>query len=178
MLPTLTPPDPMGATLAKLALDRAREHGLEHAPTRALLHMALTALDKANKKGDPPNLYFGGRIALARALGYGRTDPDEADTQAAHRAVERAMAMIAAHQLVIVTPGRSTARTEYDLSPLRDQVHGERGCEAHGERVAKLHEQRGPKAHAQRVAIRGTTSGTDKEPLNRSRSPQAGREAA
>lgn len=160
----------VGATLAKLAIERAREAGLDHAPTRALIHMALTALDRENKKGDPPDLYFGGRVDLAFALGYGYPDPDTADTAAAHRAVERAMhTIVAVHKLVNAKPARSGFRTEYDLSPLR-QPHVKRGPEPHGERP-KSHGERGAQAHGERGAIEGPTEEPQDTPM-RSGYPQ------
>lgn len=112
----------MGATLVKHALERAREARLDHAPTRALVHMAVTALDTRNSKGEPPDRYFYGRVSVAFAMGYGADDPDEADSKAAHSAVGRAVQMLLDKGLIrLIEPAHSGRSAVYDLSPLRSR---------------------------------------------------------
>src|SRR5690606_38011620 len=82
--------------------------------------MAMTALDRPNKAGDPADVYFAGRRPIARALGYGHPDPDEVDTKAAQQAVWRAVSPLV--ELGIITTlghahsGRSAV---YSLAALR-----------------------------------------------------------
>ncbi len=90
----------MGAGLAKAAYVAAARAGIDHAPTRALVFMALVALDS-----DPEPSYFGGRIALAEALGA-------PSTTSGFRAVDRVMATLSTVGLTMVirkgAPGRHT----------------------------------------------------------------------
>jgi hypothetical protein len=111
----------MGASLVKLAYERALEAQLDHAPMRVLTFMAVTALDKTSTKtGDPPDRYYYGRIPLARALGYGRTNPDDADSKAAHSAVARAVQTLLDEGVIKLRESAHSGRSaEYDLTPLR-----------------------------------------------------------
>lgn len=103
----------------RLALVRAAENEVGHAATRALVGMALTARDVPNARGDPPNLYFGGRVRIALFLGY---HPDEADTPAAHQAVKRAINELVTKQLTELRRAAVNGRNAvYDLSILREE---------------------------------------------------------
>lgn len=121
----------MGATLVTLAIRRARAKGIGHAATRLLVHMAVTALDKPNARGDDPDLYWAGREDQALALGY---SPDFADTPAAHQAVKRAVVeLIEKEAIRLESRGVNGRRSLYSLSLLRVEIDGSRtpGVDAH-----------------------------------------------
>lgn len=104
----------------KLAFERALEVRLEHASTRALVFMAMTALDRPNKAGDPADVYFAGRRPIARALGYGHPDPDDSDTKAAQQAVWRAVSPLVELGLIETLEHAHSGRSAvYSLAPLR-----------------------------------------------------------
>lgn len=90
----------MGAGLAKAAYAAAGRAGVDHAPTRVLVFMALVALD-----ADPEPSYFGGREALAESLGAPATT-------SGFRAVDRVMSALSRVGLTVVAqkgaPGRHT----------------------------------------------------------------------
>lgn len=71
----------MGAGLVKAAYYALAAAGASHAAARVFVYMANTALDD-----DPRPSYFGGRDALAEALG---TDHDEAGHRAVARIVQK-----------------------------------------------------------------------------------------
>ena len=81
----------MGAGLVKAAFQLAADHGLDHAPTRLLVFMAVTAIDD-----DPAPAFYAGRDALAGALGKSGS--------AGHRAVTRALGALAAAGLISSRP--------------------------------------------------------------------------
>lgn len=81
----------MGAGLVKAAFEVAAEYDLDHAPTRALVFMAVTALDD-----DDAPAFYAGRDALAHALG--KTGP------AGHRAVTRALEPLTSKGLIASRP--------------------------------------------------------------------------
>jgi hypothetical protein len=68
----------IGATLVSYVLDRWRH--LPERQYRALLCMAVVALDKTSKDGKAPGLYFGGHERIARTWRqpYPDDDTDEA----------------------------------------------------------------------------------------------------
>lgn len=109
----------MGATLVKLAIARAAEAGIRHDSFRVLVQMALIALDTQNKKGEDPNLYFGGHIQLALALGYGAGGRPAADSDGALKAVQRAVRPLVQSGVVQVSRARARYPAVYDLTPLR-----------------------------------------------------------
>lgn len=82
----------MGIQLAKTVVTRLGS--LSGPAYKVLMFMAVTALDKPNSKGQPAGLYFGGRGALAVALGY-PVDVDAAGRElvpiAATSAIKRAL---------------------------------------------------------------------------------------
>lgn len=86
----------MGAGLVKAALAVADSFGLDHAPTRLLVAMAVTAKDS-----DQSPAYWGGRDAQAAALGNRGS--------AGHRAVTRALRALSEAGLIETVgaaPGR------------------------------------------------------------------------
>jgi hypothetical protein len=109
----------VGIRYVKAANLAARAVGLDHAPTRLLMTMSATVLDHPGRHKEPPGRYFAGRIAMAMALGYGQHDPEDANTQAAHRAVDRSLRAIREANLLTVARMASNHRNaEYDLSPV------------------------------------------------------------
>lgn len=101
----------MGAGLVKAAFRVAAAKDLDHAPTRLFVFMALAPLDS-----DPGPTYFGGRDALAGALG--KAGP------AGHRAVTRALEALTAAGIVVsslAAPGRTARHRLLDEAglPLR-----------------------------------------------------------
>jgi hypothetical protein len=72
--------------------------------------MALIALDRSDS-GQPPRRYFGGRDALAIAIGYAG---EKVGTDAAHAAVKRALAqLIEAGDVQLYREGHGGFRSEY-----------------------------------------------------------------
>lgn len=101
----------MGAGLVMAAYEVAARMQLDHAPTRVFVYMAATAVD-----ADPQPVFFGGRDALAGALGA------PADSNG-YRAVERAVNALSRRGAVAVeskgAPGRNTRyRLRDGASPL------------------------------------------------------------
>lgn len=90
----------MGAALAKAAYAAAERAGVDHAPARLYVFMALTARD-----ADPLPVFYGGRDALVSALGAKRSTNG-------YKAAERVMSALRAHGLVSTeragAPGRNT----------------------------------------------------------------------
>ncbi|MCP2255090.1 hypothetical protein LY13_003864 [Prauserella aidingensis] len=102
----------MGAS--NVAAVYARWSHLDHAPFRLLAYMALTALDTP-REGKPARRYFGGRDALADALGYAvpaTVSDDEAQREYARatRNVKKAVGALsragAIETVVKPAPGR------------------------------------------------------------------------
>ncbi|KJQ54666.1 hypothetical protein RS85_01395 [Microbacterium sp. SA39] len=98
----------MGAGLAKAAYLAAAKAGVDHAPTRVLVYMALVALDS-----DPEPSYFGGRTALAESLGAPATT-------SGFRAVDRAMSTLSRRGLTALA--RKGAPGRHSRYLLRDET--------------------------------------------------------
>lgn len=122
----------MGAALAKAAYAVADALSVrDHAPVRAYVFMALTAIDS-----DPAPSYFGGRGSLAASMAVPATE-------SGFRSVERAVSTLSKRGLISIAskgaPGRHTRYRLLDgagsaLSPLAPRsVSGEWGT-PHAER--------------------------------------------
>lgn len=95
----------MGAGLAKAAFSAANTLRVrEHAPVRLFVYMAIIAVD-----ADPHPSFYGGREALAFALGAPRDD-------AGYRSVKKAVRALSKHGLIDLRerPGRGR-RARYNL---------------------------------------------------------------
>lgn len=108
----------MGAGLALAALQAAQ--GLDHAPARLYVGMALTALDS-----DPQPVYFKGREAMAEILGV-------APGEAGQRAVRRALHTLTQRRHIAserAAPGRNARHRLLDgrggpLTPVASGIGG------------------------------------------------------
>lgn len=102
----------MGAGLVKAAFTLAKRVGLDHAPTRLFVYMAVVAMDN-----DENPVYYGGRDDMARALGN--------DGEAGHKAVTRALAPLTAANLTRSTKASRGRRASHYLldgeKPLRPE---------------------------------------------------------
>lgn len=104
----------MGLFAAKSAVLFAAQHGLGHASSRLLLHMALECRDKADaERGIEPRRFWAGRTSQAIGLGF---SADECDTPRAHSAVKRTtQELLKSGVLEILEAGRFQRHTEYYL---------------------------------------------------------------
>lgn len=117
----------MGAR--NVALVFAYWPNLPNAPKLVLVRMAHSALD-APEKGQPegrvpPDLYFGGQVELARALGPGRNPdgtPRDPASPAALKAVRRHLAYLRRVGAISIekqsAPGRRTAYRGHWAGPV------------------------------------------------------------
>ena len=88
---------------------------LPHRAKTALLYMALVSLDNASE-GRPARIYFGGREALAAALGYDVAEMDERARTSAFAQVKKCLVELTrAGALTRVGEGHNGRRAEYLL---------------------------------------------------------------
>lgn len=100
----------MGIQLVGLAFKNWASLG--DRPFRALVYMAFKALDFGNAgEGIPPERYFGGWPAIARAMGHARPDSTAA-TQVVFRAIT---VLIDQGAIECVKAGHPGQNAEYDL---------------------------------------------------------------
>lgn len=116
----------MGGRYAKAAIAAARDAQLGDASTRLLFGMAAGVLDNDSKtSGQKEGLYFAGRIAMAMILGRGHPDPNDADSHAAHVAVEGHVRRLRDAGLIeTVQTGSIRGNAVYSLAPLRRWMGG------------------------------------------------------
>ena len=116
----------MGGRYATAAVTAARDTQLGDASTRLLFGMAAVVLDTDSKvSGQRAGFYFAGRVAMAMILGRGCPDPNDADSHAAHVAVEAHVRRLRDAGLIeTVQTGSIRGNAVYSLAPLRRWMSG------------------------------------------------------
>ena len=104
----------MGIWAGKSAVLVAADRGIDHAPARLLLHMALEVRDQPDdQRGILPRRFWQGRTSMAIGLGFKAGD---ADSPAAHSAVKRALRQLTEAGVVeLLTAGCFNRASEYHL---------------------------------------------------------------
>jgi len=152
----------VGATLAKAALTAAAFRGVGHAAARMLVGMAVTTLDPSDRlEPGEAGTYYAGRTMLAQFLGY---LGDDAETQAARKAVARCTAELVHRGLLVRTrQAFNRDRSTYSLAHLLtlDALVDNQGPPA-----VQLPAERPPQLPAERPPI-GTRSQSAQVPAER-----------
>jgi hypothetical protein len=155
----------MGAGLVKTAYSVANAIGLDHAPTRLFVYMAVIAKDT-----DVRPVFYGGRDDMARALGNQGT--------AGYRAVGRALSALTTLRLVESTPAAPGRRADHYLldgaDPLRPFAYRpESGTEDAHRHVNKSATEDGERHvnKSERMTVSGRTD--DGERTDGGRSPSS-----